>query len=61
MNKKSELKGHTWRPKGALKRVVWAEAGENLGAHGSGEEEPAGGASIDLHHFIACLLILLDR
>lgn len=62
MNKKSELKGHNWRPKGALQRVVWVEAGENLGAHENGDEEPAAGASIDLGRFIACsLLILLNR
>ena len=42
MNKKSELKGHTWRLKGALKRVVWAEDSENLGTPGHGEEEPDG-------------------
>ena len=41
MNKKSELKGHTWRLKGALKRVVWAEDSENLGTPGHGDEEPA--------------------
>lgn len=41
MNNKSELKGHTWRLKGALTRVVWAEDCENLGTPGHGEEEPA--------------------
>lgn len=41
MNKKSELKSHTWRLKGALKRVVWAADGESLRTRGHGEEEPA--------------------
>lgn len=57
-NNKSELKGHTWRLKGALTRVVWAEDCENLGTpgHGEGRNQPAGASTAS----VASLLVLVD-